>query len=1088
MLLIKHPRKILSGTLLILAFVACVSKKEQNVKSQMAKPLDNLETSFITPPDSIQTSVYWYWISDHISKEGVIKDLKAMKSVGINRAFIGNIGINGVPYGDVKLFSEQWWDILHTALKTATELDIEIGIFNSPGWSQSGGPWVKPGQAMRYLTSSSSLVNGPAKINLKLPIPADNFQDVKVLAFKTPKNYHSNIVDNKTKISSSSTFNNMNLMFDKDTATSVLFPNKDSVSIDFETKQGFTLRNIYLLPASGSMYANATVWAKVNGKYVNISQFNIDRKNINLNVGFKPFAPVSIAVPAITAKQFRIVFSKKTPKFGIKELVFSSSPAIERYSEKSLAKMFPSPLPYWKEYQWQQQPEVENSDLMINPKDVIDVSSFLDANGILNWNVPNGDWEIMRMGMTPTGVTNSPASPEGTGLEIDKMSKAHVASHFDAFLGEIMRRIPAEDRKTWKVAVQDSYETGAQNWTDGAIEKFKATYGYSPMPYLPTLEGKVIGSPDISDRFLWDLRRFIADRVAYDYVGGLREVSNKNGLTTWLENYGHWGFPGEFLQYGGQSDEIGGEFWSEGELGNIENKAASSAAHIYGKTKVSAESFTAAGKTFARYPEMMKQRGDRFFTEGINNTLLHLFIQQPDDRLPGINAWFGNEFNRNNTLFSYMDLFIAYLKRSNFMLQQGKYVADVAYFIGEDAPKMTGITDPELPKGYAFDYINAEVIKTITKVENGRIYLADGMNYGILVLPKLETMRPELLQKISDLVQQGATILGPAPSRSPSLENYPEADNKVKQLASALWGNINGTSVKIHRSGKGLVLSGMDMQTALNTINIKPDFYTEKEDPILYIHRNTPTAEIYFLSNQSQKSISISPEFKIKGKQPELWNAINGERRNLNEFTITGKGTKVPITLAPLESAFIVFRKDASTSLPNAVNFPQPNLVKTINAGWKVTFDSELRGPKLPVAFDELVDWTKREEENIKYYSGTAIYRNTINIDKIDRNNRVLLNLGDVKTMAKVKINGEYVGGIWTAPWQLDITNFVKPGANTIEISVVNTWANRLIGDSRLPEAERKTFTLVNPYKPDSPLEPSGLKGPVSIYSVRVSN
>ncbi|RZM10912.1 MAG: glycoside hydrolase family 2, partial [Pedobacter sp.] len=399
-------------------------------------------------------------------------------------------------------------------------------------------------------------------------------------------------------------------------------------------------------------------------------------------------------------------------------------------------------------------------------------------------------------------------------------SKLHVASHFDAFLGEILRRIPAKDRKTWKVAVEDSYETGGQNWTDGMLDKFKLNYGYDPLPYLPVLNGNVVGSQDMSDRFLWDLRRFIADRVAYDYVGGLREVSNKNGLTTWLENYGHWGFPGEFLQYGGQSDEIAGEFWSEGELGNIENKAASSAAHIYGKAKVSAESFTAAGKPFARYPEVMKQRGDRFFTEGINNSLLHVFIQQPDERLPGVNAWFGNEFNRHNTWFNYMDLFTSYLKRCNFMLQQGKYVADVAYFIGEDAPKMTGVTDPALPAGYSFDYINAEVLMNRVKVKNNKLVLSDGMTYSMLVLPKLETMRPELLEKIRDLVKEGATILGPSPLRSPSLKGYPSADAKVKQIALDLWGDIDGKTDKKRALGKGLVFLGMDMQTALNSLNI----------------------------------------------------------------------------------------------------------------------------------------------------------------------------------------------------------------------------------------------------------------------------
>jgi hypothetical protein len=1071
---------------LVGSIAACNSQKiNQNTSAQ--KILNPLESGFLTPPDSIQTSVYWYWMSDNISKEGVVKDLMAMKSVGINRAFIGNIGHPSTPYGKVKIFSDEWWDILHTALKTATELNIEIGIFNSPGWSQSGGPWIKPEQAMRYLASSEALVTGPKKLSLKLEKPVNPFQDVKVIAFKAPEEYGSSLALLNPKITSSTPINGINKLIDNDKTTTVSLPVGKPFTIDFETSKAFTVRSITIYPAKVKVYANAELLVKENGEYRSLKKFNIDRRNLNLNVGFDPSAPVVVSIQATTSKNYRLVFTQSVPKLpaDIAEIEISSSPKIESFPEKTLAKMYHSPLPYWNEYQWPLQPEVSEKELMILNNETQDISKYMALDGTLNWDVPPGNWIIMRTGMTPTGVTNGPASPEATGLEVDKMSKEHIASHFDAFLGEILRRIPAADRKTWKITVEDSYETGGQNWTDGMLEKFNENYGYDALPYLPVLKGKVVGSPEISDRFLWDLRRFIADRVSYDYVAGLREVSHKNGLTTWLENYGHWGFPGEFLQYGGQSDEVAGEFWSEGELGNIENRAASSAAHIYGKTKVSAESFTAGGKGYQRYPYLMKQRGDRFFTEGINNTLLHLFIQQPsDEKLPGISAGFGNEFNRHNTWFSYMDLFIAYLKRSNFMLQQGKYVADVAYFIGEDAPKMTGVTDPELPKGYSFDYINAEVIKRITKVENGRIFLADGMNYGILVLPKLETMRPELLQKISDLVAQGATILGPAPKRSPSLEGYPVADQKVKQLASTLWGNINSTTIKSHKFGKGLVLSGMDMQTALNTVDIITDLNVEANDPVLFIHRRITECDVYFLSNQSEKTIAINPQFRVSGKQPEIWDPITGSIRLLPQFTQRETVTTVPLKLEPLQSAFIVFRKSAKTGLTNASNFPVPNLIQTITSPWEVSFDTKMRGPAKPVVFSNLVDWTQRPEENIKYYSGTAVYKNSFKLSKPALNQQIFMNLGDVKVMAKLRINGINVGGVWTAPWQVNITNFVKSGSNSIEISVVNTWVNRLIGDSMLPVSERRTWTSVNIYKPESPLEISGLKGPVTITSV----
>ncbi|RZK80856.1 MAG: glycoside hydrolase family 2 [Pedobacter sp.] len=1057
--------------------MAC-SSRQNNTENHALKPVSALESGFLKIPDTIQTSIYWYWMSDNISKEGVVKDLHAMKSVGINRAFIGNIGYESTPYGKVKLFSEEWWDIMHTALKTATELNIEIGIFNGPGWSQSGGPWVKSTQSMRYLASASTYAVGPKKLSLKLEKPAGDFQDVRTIAYKTPGNNGTNIASFKPKITASQGVENLQNLIDGSMETEVNIPGAESLSIDFNTNKDFVARSLVIYPAHRGVRVDAQLQVKEQGAYKTISKFEISRHNANLNVGFKPYGPIAVSIPATASKSFRLIFGR-TGGWGIKEIQLSALPVVGNYTEKTLAKMFQSPLPYWHEYQWADQPVVSDKSLVIDPASVVDVSRFMTADGTLNWDAPAGEWTIMRTGMLPTGVENGPASKEGIGLEVDKMSKAHVATHFDAFMGEIIRRVPAADRKTWKVVVQDSYETGGQNWTDGMMEKFKANYGYDPLPYLPAIQGEVVGSQDQSDRFLWDLRRFIADRVAYDYVAGLREVSHKNGMTTWLENYGHWGFPGEFLQYGGQSDEIGGEFWSEGDLGNIENRAASSAAHIYGKTKVSAESYTAGDRPYQRYPYFIKQRGDRFFTEGINNTLLHVFISQPsEDKVPGINANFGNEFNRHNTWFSYLDLFTAYLKRTNFMLQQGKYVADVAYFIGEDAPKMTGITDPELPAGYSFDYINAEVINTRVKIADGKMVLPDGMSYKLLVLPKLKTIRPELLRKIKTLVEQGANLLGPAPERSPSLANFPEADSEVKKLSAEIWGDVNGTTVKSRLLGKGTVMSGIDMQTALTALKIKSDFSSNTKDPVLFIHRSTAEGELYFISNQSERQIKFNPEFRVVGKVPEIWDPVTGTLRILPAFTQTDGHTSVPLTLEPLQSTFIVFRKAASTN-GKGINFPEAIDKQEITGSWMVSFDAKMRGPAQPVKFDQLVDWTTRPENDIKYYSGTAVYKNTFNGSKPSRDEKVYLNLSDVKVMAKVKVNGIDVGGVWTAPWRVDISSALQNGTNTVEIAVVNTWVNRLIGDVKLPVAERKTWTNNNPYRGDSKLAASGLTGTV---------
>lgn len=1060
--------------LIVCCLLCCCTKQQKNTVD-----FTEVEKNFKDIPADIQTSIYWYWINDNISQEAVIKDLHSMKEVGINRAFIGNIGLSPqeAPYGKVKIFTDEWWDIMHTALKTATELNIEIGLFNSPGWSQSGGPWIKPEQAMRYLTCSEVKVKGPKKLQQHLAEPTKDFQDVKVIAMPVNKDYLINLLEKGTYTISPS-----NIKADLNTGKELTFNDKE-ITIDITLPKEATARSLVLYPAERPIRAKIELQVQEGDSFKNIKQFTLNRTNPALNVGFEPYAPVAISLPEVKDQKLRLVM-EANPGSGIKRILLSPSPVMERFAEKSLAKMHQTPLPYWHDYLWDEQPDV-TSYKMAQPNEILDISGYMDDQGLLTWDVPEGEWIIMRTGMTPTGVTNSPASPEGTGLEVDKMSKEHVASHFDAYLGMILERIPADDRKTLKVAVQDSYETGGQNFTDDFLKEFQKRYGYDPVPFLPVFKGHIIGSPDLSDRFLWDVRRFVADKISYDYVGGLRKISHEHGMTTWLENYGHWGFPGEFLQYGGQSDEVGGEFWNEGNLGSIENRAASSCAHIYGKPKVSAESFTCGEGSYSRYPAILKQRGDWSFTEGVNNTLLHVYIHQPyENRPPGVNTSFGNEFNRLNTWYSHLGLFVSYIKRANYMLQQGQNIADVAYFIGEDAPKMTGIRDPEIPKGYSYDYINAEVIERDLTVKDGKLVLPHGTSYRVLVLPKQETIRPSVLKKIEQLVADGAVILGPHPSRSPSMENYPVADQEVNALAKKMWGDL---SVKQRSYGKGTIYTNVELKEVLDRSGVIPDCQFGENDPVLYVHRTAGDNEIYFITNQSDRTITVSPQFRVQGKVPELWDVVTGSIRPLPAFIQGKESTTVPLQLEAYESGFIVFRKTgkpAATGVED--NYPKPEIITKIDQPWQVIFESDRykRGPARPVTFTTLTDWSKHEDESIRYYSGTAIYKTTFDIKKKPEG-KLFVDLGQVTAMAKIKINGKYVGGVWTAPYRIEVSDVIRDGINELEVEVVNTWMNRLIGDLRLPEAERPTWAHHNSWNVHSPLQTSGLLGPVNLLSIK---
>lgn len=1025
--------------------IVCLFSVSVSAGNKKHISFSEIETGFLQIPDDVQLAVYWYWISDNISEEGIIRDLEAMKKAGINRAFIGNIGLDEVRYGKVKLLSEEWWKIVHTALKKASELDIEIGIFNSPGWSQSGGPWIKPNESMRYVGASELKVKGPQNLQTTLPTVADDAEDIRVIAFPQPVEnvYHRRWTIKKRE--------------------------GNEETLEIKVPEGVTLRSLTIASPS-LLRTTADLYVKEKTEYRLLKRVGVDRVNTGLSVGFLPYAPVVTALPETKGTDFRLFVHASGNADMIVDL--SSQPIVERYLEKTFAKMFQYPLPLWHEYMWEKQPEISDSKVLISPKQVIDITSYY-KDGKLHWQVPPGEWTIMRTAMCPTLVTNSPASPEGRGLEVDKMSKKHIAAHFDAYLGEILRRIPPEDRRTFKVVVQDSYETGGQNWTDDMIKAFKKKYKYDPIPYLPVLQGIVIGSPDMSDRFLWDLRRLVADRIAYDYVGGLREVSHRHGLTTWLENYGHWGFPGEFLQYGGQSDEIGGEFWSEGPLGDIENRAASSCAHIYGKKKVWAESFTAGGSNFSRYPHMLKQRGDRFFTEGINSTMLHVYIHQPwEDKVPGVSTSFGNEFNRHNTWFSQLDVFGQYLKRCNFMLQQGTYIADVAYFIGEDTPKMTGTCDPALPRGYSFDYINAEVLLTKSSIKDNKLTLESGMQYRVLVLPKQKSMRPEVLKRIKKLVKEGLVIIGPAPEYSPSLVNYPSADREIQKMASELWAYPS--------YGKGKVFSEKhSLDDVFATISLSPDCRVSEGTPVSFIHRTTGEEDIYFLSNQSNAPISFDATFRVSGKKPELWNPLTNEIRSLPEYTETDSSITIPLQLESCESSFIIFRNKTEKIAPGK-NYPVAQILTTIETPWNLNFEDKRQGPKENVIFNTLTDWIASEDTRIKYYSGTANYTNTFTISELPHQ-PVYINLGKVVAMAKVYLNEKYVGGAWTYPYRLNIAKYLLKGKNTLKIEVVNNWMNRLIGDLKLPEEQRSTWTMENPWRDDSQLQSSGLFGPVQI-------
>ena len=1078
----------------IMLFLAILFSRCSNPVVMDQKNYANIQDNFIHLKDTNRLWCYYYWIGDDISREGVTKDLEAMKDFGIGTALIGNINPEEVD-GPVPLFSDGWWDIMVHAVREGKRLGIDIGNFNCPGWSQSGGPWVTWDKAMRYLVYSKTNIKGPSKAHVYLPKPADKFQDTYILAFQNHDDKYISLTNANATVSSKPGIKNPGYWLDNDMETVALFDTakgKD-YTINIKAKNTICARSILLYPAESDFSCDCDLYGKseTDDKYVLLKSFVFDRSNPSVAVGPVVKGPVAVSLPGRPASSFRLVCKNPISRkkyFGFSEIVITEKEILEKYIEKSLGKMCPTPFPDFYTYLWPEQKSFKDTNLVVEK--VLDISDKMDKNGLLIWDVPEGEWTILRMGMTPTGTKNAPAAPQGKGYEIDKANEQLVRFHFNQYIAKIQERIPEESRSAFKYVVADSYEMGSENWTDGFEKTFIEKYGYKPVKYLPVLSGRVVGSVDESERFLWDLRRAIADEVAYQYVGGLRKVSNEHNLKLWLENYGHWGFPSEFLMYGGQSNLVSGEFWNEGSLGNIECKAASSATHIYGKPVTYAEAFTAAFQAYKRYPALLKKRGDWSFTEGINQFVLHLYIQQPDDkRIPGINAWFSTEFNRHNTWFKQGKSWADYIRRCQSLLKEGNYVADVCYFIGEDVPKMTGTRDPALPEGYSYDYINADVIMKRLSVKDGKFVLPDGMSYRIMVLPKLKTMRPEVLKKIEELVKQGGIILGPPPQKSPSLQNYPECDEKVRDIASKLWQEKYYVNGKLkHAYGKGSVLDGMDLEEVFKIYGIEKDVDPGNEVPVLWTHRTLPGMEIYFITNQSDTTISFDPSFRVAGLSPQLWDPVYGEIRKLNDFSMKKAKTIVPLKMYALQSYFIVFTNQTNTSTKSGFksNFPDYRTLLTLHGKWTVDFNNKKIGPRQPLQLDSLIDWTLSSDNRIKYYSGTATYTTNFTLDDIPYNTDIFLNLGNVGVMAHAKLNGKDLGGTWISPFRLPIKKgLLKKGENKLVVDVVNIWRNRMVLDKSLPESERYTWTSVDDVKPGEKLLSSGLMGPVSIEMIR---
>ncbi len=764
---------------------------------------------------------------------------------------------------------------------------------------------------------------------------------------------------------------------------------------------------------------------------------------------------------------------------------------------------------------------------VIDRSKIIDLTGRLQPDGTINWVAPKGKWTIIRFGRRNNGAITRPAPVPGLGFEADKFDTVALNAHLDNYIGKLIRKTGIPDLKDeggLKRLHMDSWEMGAQNWTSNFREEFKKRRGYDPLTYYPVYAGNIVESNEVSERFLWDLRQTAQELVLENHAQQVKAYARRYGLQLSIEPYDM--NPTADLELGNIADVPMCEFWSKGWGFNSSFSCieSTSIGHVNGKSLIPAEAFTAQDEVWKQYPGSMKNQGDWAFATGINRFEYHTFQNQflADSLRPGATmGLYGVHWDRNQTWWPMVGSYHEYISRCQYILQQGRAVADILYLTPEGSPHvfrppssaMDGDVIMPDRKGYNFDGCAPGQLYRAS-VQNGMIVFPGGASYRLLVLPAVKTMTPALLRKIMELVNNGAVVIGAPPVKSPGLSGYPLCDVQVGILAKTLWGTLQEPDLQsIHSYGKGKVIWGGNLDKQINDLYPEYDLTAQllksmaveqdfaADGTLRYTHRMTDDADIYFVANRTGATVETSATFRSTKGNPQLWDAVTGEIRPLPEYTVNGQLTTVPLKLDAYESCFIVFA-GAESSMPfTHKNFAVNTIIKTFDGPWQVSFDTKWGGPK-SIRFDQLVDWTLRPEDGIRHYSGTATYYKDFDMPvKTGKMDKIIyLDLGEVNQMARVKLNGKDMGVVWTAPWRVNISNAILKKHNKLQIEMVNLWANRLIGDANFPDdsilnerwpdwlilgkprtSHRYTFSTYNYYTKDSPLIKSGLVGPVTI-------
>jgi hypothetical protein len=1042
--------------------------------------------------------------------------------------------------------SPRWWEMVRYAMRTADSLGLHLAMHACDGFAVAGGPWITPAFSMQKVTWSRTTVQGGRLAGIDLPEPPkleDYYKDIAVLAFPTPASWYT--TDTPTVTSSHGDAQYLVRPGNKES-----FKTDEPAWIQYAYARPFTCRTIVVHAVNNYQAQRLLVQVSNDGEHFR----DIGRLQSPRHGWEDGDADVTHTIPAVTARYFRFVYDKTGSEPGAEDLDAAKWKASLKLSGIELS---PTPTVYqfegktgeiWRVSKPSSSLSLPDS-LCVDPRTTVDLTGRMDRSGHLSWKAPAGHWTILRIGHTSTGDENVTGGG-GRGLECDKFNPEAIKLQFDHWFGEAIRQVgPELAGRVLKIFHVDSWECGSQNWSPVFREEFRRRRGYDLLHWLPAMTGVPIGSADSSERFLHDIRQTIAELLHDEFYATLAKLAHEHGCRFSAECVAPT-FTSDGMYHFSEADIPMGEFWLRSPTHDKPNDMldAISGAHVYGKPIVQAEAFTELREAWDESPAMLKTLQDRNYALGINRMVFHVFVHNPwMDRKPGMTlGGVGTFLQRDQTWWPQAGTWVDYARRCQWLLQQGRPVADIAVFTGEEIPRravLPPVLVPTLPglfgpervasekkrlanagepttkkpngvthsanmadpadwldplHGYAFDSFNPDALLRLATVHDGRIELPGGASYALLVWPAATAMNPDagavsaaVARRLLELVRAGATVLIDPATRyhSNTLEHGFGGDSIVRAVFARL---LAGSGEMVH-IGKGRVIRGPWRAATLDALGIGRDFMFSHDESyfqhvadntggnpaqIVYAHRTAADEDIYFVANQADWARHGVFSFRAAGRAPERWDPLTGEIETLDGWHTDGGYTKVSFSLPAHGSAFIVFRRPAHGE-GGGESAPEWRDVHTLTGAWTVQFDTAFGGPAAPVRFDTLMDWSSMGDSAIHYYSGTAVYTQTFEWSR--RTLSVKLDLGSLHDIATVTLNGVDCGTDWTGNL-IDVSKSIRKGANTLRITVTNTWNNRLTGDQHLPEGRRHTWTTA-PLHLDGRLLPAGLLGPVRLLS-----